>query len=271
MTQHYEVRKILQEATRSIYQDEYKREALGFGCAQLESLSSSMDPRVAPAISHWEYEGMDENTTRSIRESYDRIAEAYAIRIFDELQQKPLDRELLARFAGQVAGGQICDMGCGPGHVSRYLHDLGARVFGLDLSPQMVRLARKLNPGISFREGDMLALNLPDGAVAGIVAFYAIVNIPERFLISVFGEMKRVLQPDGRLFLAFHAGGDTVHRDELWGIPISMDFFHFQRPAVRRYLEEQGFVIDDVVERGPYAPEVEYQSQRAYIFARKPG
>jgi len=34
-------------------------------------------------------------------------------------------------------------------------------------------------------------------------------------------------------------------------------------------METAGFVIDDVVERGPYAPEVEYQSRRAYIFARK--
>jgi len=82
--------------------------------------------------------------------------------------------------------------------------------------------------------------------------------------------MKRVLQPDGRLFLAFHVGNETVHRDELWGIPISMDFFFFQSQAIRSCLKEQGFVVDDVVERRPYAPDVEYQSQRAYIFARKP-
>lgn len=216
-------------------------------------------------------EEMDDETTRLIRESYDRIADEYASRIFHELQHKPLDRELLTRFAREVGGGPICDIGCGPGHVTRYLRDLGASVFGLDLSPQMIRLARKLNPHISFREGDMMALSLPNGAVAGIVAFYAIVNIPERFLASVFREMKRVLQPDGRLFLAFHVGNETIHREELWSIPISMDFFLFLPQTIRSCLEEQGLVVDEVVERGPYAPDVEYQSQRAYIFARNAG
>src|SRR5208282_4662465 len=98
---------------------------------------------------------MDDDLTQSIRESYDRLAEEYARRIFNELQRKVLDRELLDRFAAAVAGhGDICDMGCGPGHVARYLRDAGAKIFGLDLSPQMLEQARKLNPDISFREGN---------------------------------------------------------------------------------------------------------------------
>jgi hypothetical protein len=42
---------------------------------------------------------MNDNMTQSIRESYDRLADEYAHRIFNELQHKPLDRELLDRFA----------------------------------------------------------------------------------------------------------------------------------------------------------------------------
>lgn len=68
--------------------------------------------------------------TQSICESYDRIADEYASRIFKELKHKPLDRELLNRFASEVAGhGEVCDMGCGPGHVARYLHDVGVQTF----------------------------------------------------------------------------------------------------------------------------------------------
>src|SRR5271167_786438 len=126
---------------------------------------------------------MDDNITRSIRESYDRIADEYSRRISGELQHKPLDRELLDRFAAEVAGrGEVCDMGCGPGHVARYLRDAGATVFGLDLSPRMLEEARQLNPDISFRPGDMLALGLPDATLAGIAAFYAVVNIPPESL-----------------------------------------------------------------------------------------
>jgi SAM-dependent methyltransferase len=213
---------------------------------------------------------MSDDATKSIRDSYDRLADEYARRIFNELQHKPFDRELLDRFAAKVEGrGEVCDLGCGPGHVARYLRDAGAAVFGLDLSPQMLAQARQLNPGISFREGNMMSLNLADGALAGITAFYAIVNIPQESLPAVFCEMHRVLQADGLLLLAFHCGDDALHEDEVWGRKISMEFFLFQPTVIRRHLEAAGFAIEEVVERGPYPPEVEYQSCRAYIFARK--
>src|SRR5579863_492371 len=154
---------------------------------------------------------MNDDPTNSIRQSYDRLAEEYTRRIADELRHKPLDRELLDRFAKQTKGrGEVCDMGCGPGHVARYLRDAGASVFGLDLSPGMLEQARKLNPDISFREGNMLALDIPDGTLAGITAFYAIVNIPKQSLPVVFREFQRVLRPGGRLLLAFHAGNEVL-------------------------------------------------------------
>jgi ubiquinone/menaquinone biosynthesis C-methylase UbiE len=213
-----------------------------------------------------------DNITPPIRESYDRLADEYARRIFNELQHKPLDRQLLNRFAAEMAGrGEVCDMGCGPGHVARYLRDVGATVFGLDIAPRMLEQARQLNPDISFREGNMMALDIPDGTLAGIAAFYAIVNIPKASLPLVFREMRRVLQPGGLLLLAFHTGDEAVHEEELWGRPIAMDFFLFPAQEIGRSLAAAGLAIEQVVEREPYAPEVEYQSRRAYIFARKPG
>lgn len=214
---------------------------------------------------------MTDERTRAIRQSYDRIADEYARRIYHELDGKPFDRAILSRFAKAVAmTGEICDMGCGPGHVVRYLQGLGATVFGLDVSPSMVEQARQLNPGIRFQVGDMLALELPDRYLAGIVAFYAIVNIPKELLPTVFGEMLRVLHAGGRLLLAFHIGDAAAHYDELWGRPICIDFFYFQPVAIRQMLEGVGFTIEGVVEREPYAPEVEHQSRRAYIWARRP-
>jgi len=213
---------------------------------------------------------MNDDPTNSIRESYDRLAEEYTRRIADELRHKPLDRELLDRFAKQTKGrGEVCDMGCGPGHVARYLRDAGASVFGLDLSPVMLEQARKMHPDIPFREGNMLALDIRDGALAGIAAFYAIVNIPKRSLPAVFREMQCVLQPGGLLLLAFHTGNETLHEDELWGQKISMDFFLLPPTKIKLDLEAAGFTIEEVVERDPY-PDVEYPSRRAYIFARKP-
>lgn len=215
--------------------------------------------------------GMTERRWESTRDSYDRVADAYAARLFDELRHKPLDRQLLDRFGSDVAGrGDVCDMGCGPGQVARYLRDAGAAVFGLDLFPRMIAEARRLNPDIPFREGNMMALDLPDGALAGIAAFYAIVNLAPTSLRTAFGEMARVLRPAGLLLLAFHAGCETLRERELWGRPIDLEFFFFEPDAICGELAGAGLAVEDVVERGPYAPGVEYQSRRAYVFARKP-
>jgi len=207
--------------------------------------------------------------TDPIRESYDRVAEEYARRTFDELQHKLMDRELLDRFVRDTRGrSEICDMGCGPGQVARYLKDAGASVFGLDLSPGMLQQARKLNPDIEFREGNMMALDLANASLAGIAAFYAIVNIPRKSLPVVFRELLRVLQPGGLLLLAFHTGDAVLQENELWGQPITMHFLLLPPLEIRRELEDAGFVVEEVVERPPY-PEVEYPSHRAYIFARR--
>jgi SAM-dependent methyltransferase len=133
----------------------------------------------------------NDSILRAIRESYDSLADEYARRIFNELQHKPLDSKLLDRFSADTsAHGEGCDIGCGPGHIARYLRDAGATVFGLE--------------------------------------------------------------------------------NELWGRHISMDFFLFETVAIRQLQEAAGFAIEEIIEREPNSSEVEYQSRRAYIFARKP-
>jgi SAM-dependent methyltransferase len=143
-------------------------------------------------------------------------------------------------------------------------------VFGLDLSAAMLEEARRLNPDIAFRQGNMLAPDVADASLAGIAAFYAIVHLPREVLAKVFREMARVLKPGGLLLLAFHIGDETLHRDEWLDRPVSLDFRFFSPQAIGRDLEAAGLMIEEVIEREPYAPEVEHQSRRAYIFALKP-
>ncbi len=214
---------------------------------------------------------MDRQKLSEYQSSYDRIAEEYTARIAGELAHKPLDRMLLDEFAARVDGtGRVCDLGCGPGHVARYLHDHGVDIFGLDLSPGMLEQARKLNPHIEFRQGNMLALDVADASWAAIVAFYSIVHIPRADVPQAFREMHRALQPGGLLLLAFHLGDEVLHEENCWGLKVSLDLVLFHRKEVERYLTEAGFAIEDSLERDPYPPEVEYQSRRAYIRASKP-
>ncbi len=205
-----------------------------------------------------------------VERSYDLIADEYVARIFDELEHKPLDRQLLDRFAAQVRTiGLACDLGCGPGHVARYLHGRGVPVMGVDLSPAMIAAARTLNPGIDFAQGDMRSLQIDDDALGGIAAFYSIIHIPRAEIVAALAEMNRVLRPGGLLLLAFHIGEHVVHLDEWWGKQVSVDFIFFRPEEMTGFLREAGFRVVDVVEREPY-PGVEHPSRRAYVFAEKP-
>ena len=205
----------------------------------------------------------------SLQDSYDRVAEPYAAQIFDELSGKPLDRQLLDRLAESAGDiGPICDLGCGPGQVARYLHGRGAEVCGVDLSAGMVEQARHLNPGIPFVQGDMLALDIADEAWGGIAAFYSLIHVPRPELGQAIGEMYRVLRPNGLALVAFHVGEETKHLADWFGEPVSVDFFFFRPEEMTERLSAAGFVIEDVIEREPY-PDVEYPSRRAYLYARK--
>lgn len=204
----------------------------------------------------------------NIRDSYDSAAEGYADHLFRELEQKPLDRHLLNRFAEATKGaGTVADLGCGPGHVSKYLHEQGVSMIGVDLSSRMIEVARRLTSGIDFRVGDMGKLDFDDAGLAGIVAFYSIVHFEPAGLPAVFGEMRRVLRRDGFAMIAFHIGNEVVPVEEMFGAAVELDF-HFHLPGdVIEALRMSGFRVIEHIERDPYEG-AEYPTRRCYLLAR---
>src|SRR5262245_21616288 len=195
--------------------------------------------------------------------TYDRVARPYADQFFTELERKPFDRGLLDRFAECMRGrGCVCDLGCGPGHVGRYLRGRGVAVFGRDLSPAMVALARELNPTMRFEQGDMRALSLAADSLAGIVAFYSLIHLERPETEGALRELARVLVSGGLLLLAFHGGEGTVHADDWFGRGVSVDAT-LSRPAeMTPYMEAAGFAVEAITTRPPY--EFEYQTPRVY-------
>jgi SAM-dependent methyltransferase len=213
---------------------------------------------------------MDPEKLATLQAGYDAVAGHYVERIFNELDHKPLDRLLLDRFPESVGrSGRICDLSCGPGHVTNYLHRRGVNVFGIDLSSAMVDQARRLCPGIEFKTGNMLSLELETESLSGIVAFYPIIHVPRNEVVTALSEMNRVLEPGGRLLSAFHIGDEIKHLDEWWGESVSVDFVFFSTQEMTNSLERAELEIEEIIEREPYK-DVEHQSRRAYIFSRKP-
>jgi ubiquinone/menaquinone biosynthesis C-methylase UbiE len=207
-----------------------------------------------------------------IQSGYDKAAAAYAHEFIDEQAKKPMDCEMLQRFADEVCGkGVVCDIGCGPGQVGAWLNEhCGVKnVIGIDLSSHFIEEARKLHPQIGFIQGDMLDLELPDNSWAGVVAFYCLIHIPHDQIVDALKEIKRVLKPGGVLLLTFHIGSEILHVDKFFEQDVSMDFIFFQPDEMEDFLKQAGYERIETTVRAPYAPEIEHQSHRAYIFARK--
>ncbi len=186
-------------------------------------------------------------SSEDVRRSYDAIAEEYARRMFHELVGKPLDRQLLDRFADAVRGsGRVADVGCGPGHVARYLRERGVDVVGLDLSPQMVRIAKRLNPSIEFVVTDMLALAVCEASWAGAVSFYSLIHLTGSQLQEALRQLRWALRPRAPLLIGVHRGDETRHIEEL--------------------VEAAGFRVEEAIERPPYKG-LEVETERMYVYA----
>jgi SAM-dependent methyltransferase len=178
---------------------------------------------------------------RRTRDGYDLTAAMYAQQFHGHLDDKPLDRAVLAGFAGLVERhGVIVDIGCGTGATSRILADLGLNVVGVDLSPNMINEARRLNPDLRFQVGSMTALDFNDGQLDGICAWYSVIHIPDEQLPQVFSEFRRVLRDGGWALLAFQVGEHPRTFKEMFGEQVALTFHRRQPDEVAQLLDEAG-------------------------------
>jgi SAM-dependent methyltransferase len=206
----------------------------------------------------------------STRTAYDTVAVDYAETLRDHLAGSTWDRAILGAFTELVnaaGGGRVADIGCGPGRVTEHLHTLGLDVFGIDLSPEMIAVARKWYPHLDFQLGVMPGLSIEDGALAGIVAWYSIIHTPPERHPEIFTDFHRMLSPGGHLLLAFQAGNERRHVEHAYGHDVSCDAYRLPPEEIIEKLGEVGFTT---VSRLMREPEGELEAtQQVYLVARK--
>ncbi|MFD3540415.1 class I SAM-dependent methyltransferase [Streptomyces sp. NPDC058662] len=206
-----------------------------------------------------------QNETRA---AYDGVVELYASMFADGLETQPFARNMIATFAELVRGTgntRTADVGCGPGHLTAMLHDLGLDAFGLDLSPAMVAHARRARPALRFEEARMEALPVEDHALGGVLAHYSMIHTPPAELPALLAEQARVLAPGGLLLVSFFATGG----------PEPVRFDHKVTPAyswpvdrIADLLAAAGF---SVTARLLHDPATERGFLDAHVLARRPG
>ncbi|MGY0233729.1 class I SAM-dependent DNA methyltransferase [Longispora urticae] len=200
------------------------------------------------------------------RASYDTIAANYADETRDLLDRLLYVRAGVVLFAELVratGGGPVADIGCGPGHTTALLRELGADAFGIDLSPEMVGIARREHPDARFEVGSMTDLDLGDDALAGVLAWWSLIHIPDEAVPGVLGGFHRVLRPGGVLAVGFHVGDTAAGRDD----PTRHADVHYRTPSrVADWLRDAGFTVEAQHLLRPDDP-----TPGAILFARRPG
>jgi SAM-dependent methyltransferase len=205
------------------------------------------------------------------RAAYDTVAADYAELLRDNLATMPWDRAMLGAFAELVTaagGGRVADIGCGPGRVTEHLNLLGLNAFGIDLSPEMIAVARQWYPDLLFEVGAMPGLSIEDGSLGGIVAWYSIIHTPPELLPDIFDDFHRMLRPGGQVLLAFQAGNERKRLEHAYGHDVSYDAYRLPPDSIAEQLEKAGLTMVSRLVRAPEGPHE--KTEQAYLLARKP-
>jgi ubiquinone/menaquinone biosynthesis C-methylase UbiE len=116
----------------------------------------------AEKFNEFERAGWADNSS----DAYDRVFGPVTRRVIDDL----LDA------AGVQSETRLLDVATGPGYVAARASLRGARVVGVDLSPQMLDMARRAYPKIEFRQGDAENLGFADSSFDAVVANFCLLH-----------------------------------------------------------------------------------------------
>jgi len=208
--------------------------------------------------------------TQELRDAHDVLAEVYVERLADILDEMPIERAVLGVFCELVRAGHgrdVADVGCGTGRLAPYLSSQGLTPHGVDLSPEMIRVARRDHPDHRFELCDLRALPFDDGSMAGAVGWYSLMYLAPEDRPGAFGEVARVVEPGGYFATAFKAGDDQVRRaGRSLDLGIEFDIYWLSPGEVERRVVEAGF---EVVFWGGRPAEPDELQPQGYLIARR--
>jgi len=201
-----------------------------------------------------------------IRDTYAAVADAYREQYETRLDERPLERWLLDRVVELAWERPIADVGSGTGASTAYLARAGGDVTGYDFSPEMVEAARRAHPELRFETADQRRLLRPPAASGwgAITSWYSMVHYAPSEVAEQIGYLANLLDEDGVLALALHAGAAVETTGEWLGHAVSTPWVRHDPAHVRAAAEAAGLVeVETYVEIGE-------DRDRLFILAQRP-
>lgn len=109
---------------------------------------------------------------------------------------------------------KILDLGCGPGHHSKLFKHKGFEVVGVDLSIEMIKIARREVKGVDFKVMDILNLDFEEMTFDAVWASASLLHVPKENMNSVLQNIHSILKNNGYLYLSLKEGeGENTIQD----------------------------------------------------------
>ncbi len=122
----------------------------------------------------------------------------------------------LTRMLGLKASDTVLDLACGEGFFAREFTKSGAKVLGVDISPELIAKAKVAGGPIVYKVSNATNLSFAkDKEFSAVVCVLAIQNIDD--IKKVFAEVRRVLAPGGRMVLVLNHPTFRVLKRSSWG------------------------------------------------------
>lgn len=198
---------------------------------------------------------MDSHNKKAI-EIYDRIAEDYA-KNFDHVGSEE-DLIFLNTFLLYLKfGSYVVDLGCGTGFSCGYFVKKGMRVDGCDLSPAMIRIAKRNYPQLQFFIEDMRTFS-PQEKVDAVWAGYSLFFFEQESLEKTIKHLKTYLKSGGILGLVVQEGDGEVEQDVPFALGEKIYLQLYTEEQIINILEKYGFEILETKRKKPKANEHQY-------------
>ena len=206
--------------------------------------------------------------TETTIDAYDQNAVGYA----DKFMRFKSYHEKISLFQQKyIPKGhcKILDMGCGPGNNAKILYEKNSsyEVTGVDLSQEMIRLAKANAPACRFVREDIRTIDFGSNAFDVIIASFCIVHLSDEEARNLLLRLARFLRPGGHLYLSFMEGKTpgfettSFSEDEIW-------FNYFRPDAVKNILGTNAIETLEELE-SEYSEQDGSTTRDIFIFGRK--